>query len=185
MPAPDEALRNAARIGSFTGVQAALSAGANVHANNDLALRTAALNGYLEVVRCLLDAGADIHELDGAALRWAAVQGHVAVVRVLLEYGALVFHATLTRMGGLQPAVQMALVEAGNIAGLSATDMARKGGCPSALCALLARQGYSEVSAMLEAMQLLEPLEPEARADLLTDLLAQYTQPEIPHVSPV
>ena len=69
-------------------LDAALTAGANVHANNDQALRWASENGHLAVVQALLNAGADVHAKDDEALLWASMNGHLAVVQALLTAGA-------------------------------------------------------------------------------------------------
>lgn len=84
----DEQLITAAETGDLPGVQAALAAGANVHARDEHALRWAAQFGHLAVVECLITAGADIHSNDDCALRWAAEMGHLDLVRYLLASGA-------------------------------------------------------------------------------------------------
>lgn len=58
-------------------VQLLLSAGADVHIENDNCLQSACLNGHAEIVRTLIDAGADVHANNNAALRYAASNGDV------------------------------------------------------------------------------------------------------------
>lgn len=178
----DQHLLAAARRGDAPGVLEALAAGA--HANNDLALRSAALRGHLEVVRCLLAVGADIHGLGDSALRWAAIEGHVEVVRVLIEHGAYVRPIKLKEFGGYTPSAQVAIIEAGDIDGLNATDLAGSGACPEVVCILLERQGHVDLATMLTATQMLEPLAPDARAELLENILAQRTQSASTHAGP-
>lgn len=84
----DYALRYASENGHVEVVRLLLTAGADVHADNDYALRIASMNGHVGVVKLLLEAGADVHAKDDDALRWASENGHVEVVRMLLEAGA-------------------------------------------------------------------------------------------------
>ena len=84
----DFALRMASAKGHGAVVQALLTAGADVHAQDDEALGGASENGHLAVVQALLKAGADVHADDDSALRWASHNGHVAVVQTLLTAGA-------------------------------------------------------------------------------------------------
>jgi len=80
------ALIDAAGDGRLNSVKAYLTAGADVHADNDLALAMAAENNHLEVVKVLLDAGADVYAQDGHALEWAVSGGNFSVVKTLLDY---------------------------------------------------------------------------------------------------
>ena len=84
----DEALRRASHNGRLAVVQTLLNAGANVHANNDYALRWASENGHGAVVQELLTAGSNVHAQDDWALRLASENGHGAVVQALLTAGA-------------------------------------------------------------------------------------------------
>lgn len=79
---------NAAKNGSINLLRSYVSAGANVHADNDLALRYAADFGQTESVEFLLGHGAYIHAANDAALRWSAFFGDTATVCLLLSKGA-------------------------------------------------------------------------------------------------
>ena len=78
----------AAEYGHVAVVEALLRAGAHVHASNDWPVRIASENGHLVVVKTLLEAGAALHTWDDYALRLASYNGHLAVVNTLLAAGA-------------------------------------------------------------------------------------------------
>lgn len=112
-------LRDAAGAGDLAGVEAALSAGSDVHADSDDALQLAALNGHLPVVERLIDAGADVRANEGLALRWGARYGYLQVVECLLDAGADV-HADddaalrWAAMAGQAPVVERLLTAGAN-----------------------------------------------------------------------
>lgn len=84
----DTRLFLATKAGDLAGVQAALAAGANVHAAADFSLQDAARKGRIEIVECLLTAGANVHANGDYAVRWACTNGHLAVAQILLAAGA-------------------------------------------------------------------------------------------------
>ena len=91
-------LRWASEYGHSEIVKILLSAGANVHADNDWDLYLASGNGHSEVVKILLKAGADVHANKDGALQWASGNGHSEVVKVLLSEGADVyFHLPIVK----------------------------------------------------------------------------------------
>lgn len=94
-------LIDAVTSGSLPAVEAALTAGADLHAFDDYALRWSARNNMPQVVGRLLAAGADVHARQDSALWIAAQHGHRHVVDRLLTAGADV-------------AVVMARLEAGD-----------------------------------------------------------------------
>lgn len=173
------ALRLASGRGSLDIVQALLAAGADVHALDGLALQAAAEGGHLDVVECLLAAGADVNANNGLALRWSAKYGHAAVVRLLRAKGASLaglsgyFDRYPDRFDSYPEMVQVALFEAGDLTGISITDFAKKAVCPAALCVLLERQGQPGLANLISASQMLEPLTPDKRAEILSELLTQ------------
>lgn len=114
---------------------------------------------------------------DNGALHAAVNGGHWPVVVLLLRAGASI----PADLGGDK---QVAACAAGALTEFSAVSLARQGFCPEAVCELLKQQGRVDLAATLTATQMLEPLDPEARADLLENMLAQYQQPESPHVNP-
>uniref|UniRef100_A0A1X7TTV1 Uncharacterized protein n=1 Tax=Amphimedon queenslandica TaxID=400682 RepID=A0A1X7TTV1_AMPQE len=89
-------LYEAAEIGDSTGVQSALSQGANVNYHNPKefgtsSLHVAARGGYHDVVQILLSAGANVNLINRAeetALIEAARGGNCDVVELLLKKGA-------------------------------------------------------------------------------------------------
>lgn len=210
----DKSLIHAAQSGDLAAVQAARAAGANGQADENYALQVAANRGHTNVVQLLIAAGADVQAAGGLALSWAAENGRLAVAQCLLAAGAdvrahakdsplmlatLAGHPDLIRLlvthgAAIQPvlpvleevtpAMQVALIEACDIQGLSPSVLARRGVCPEALCTLLARQGWAELAATLKATQMLDPLEPKARAVLLRQLLAKPSQRELAYVGP-
>lgn len=239
-PDLDEQLLAAASCGDLPGVQAALTAGADVNANLGYALQAgaeigrldiveyllaagidlhddetyalpfAAQNGHMAVVKCLLAAGVDVHTMDDYALTLAAKGGHLEIVKVLLDAGANVKaeesialaeavecgHAAIVRLlrahGGnpsliiedlpdYSEVVQVAVLGHGDPGDLVLTSVAKLGICPEALCALLARQGHGELATMLKATRMLEPLTPDARAEMLAGFLEQHAHAEAVH----
>jgi ankyrin repeat protein len=87
-------LMKAADSGDIAKVQAALDAGADIHARDRFghtALIWAASNGHIETCRLLLEKGTDIHAVnihgDNALIR-AAGNGRTEICRLLLEKGA-------------------------------------------------------------------------------------------------
>ena len=93
-------------------LDAALAAGADVHALDDCSLRSASYNGHLEVVQALLKAGADVHTLDDEALRLASAKGHGAVVQALLNAGADVHALDDSALRGASAKGHLAVVQA-------------------------------------------------------------------------
>lgn len=176
----DAALCVAAEYGQVAAVKALLAAGADYSARDYSALRAAVRNGHLDVLECLITAGAAVYMVDDAALCAAAWAGHATVIRLLREHGVELYRH-LEAIDMYPENVQVALFEAGDISDLSVTDLARQGVCPAALGALLERQGQPGLMAILAATQMLEPLTPQARADLLEEMLTNLEQPEIPH----
>lgn len=79
-------LIGAASKGYTETVRALLTAGADVHAEDDMALRWAADYGQTEMVRVLLAGGANVHAENDDALRWAAWNSHTETVRVLARH---------------------------------------------------------------------------------------------------
>lgn len=176
----EQQLLDAASAGDLAGVKAALAAGADVHAvpsdetdslpfEELCALRVAAINGHTAVVACLLDAGADAA---AAGLLEQALQGHADICYLLRRHGALLFDLR-SRLAELNPAVQVALLGAGDVSTLAAPELAHEGIWPAALVILLERQGHAELAAMLTATQMLEPMAPDERGAVLAELMAQ------------
>lgn len=174
----ESALRAAAESGQLAAVQCLIDDGAWVDAGCGAALYGAVKHGRLAVTQCLLAAGADASMNESAALQTAAYTGKAGLTRLLREHGARL--APIEReLHKYSPDVQVAALGTGNVADLSAIALARQGVCPEALCALLSQQGQAELAVMLQATQMLEPLAPPERADLLADMLAQRPQPEV------
>jgi ankyrin repeat protein len=69
-------------------VKILVSAGADIHANNDEAVRHASRNGHLDVVKYLVSVGANIHAEDDHALIWASERGYLDIVKVFVSAGA-------------------------------------------------------------------------------------------------
>lgn len=165
----------AARHGRLDVARVLVAAGANIHVHEEYPLRTAAYEGQLEVVNWLLDMGAYIHAAGGSALLRAASMSHAEMVSLLLKRGAAL-KPIIKDLHTFSPAVQEAAMSHGKIRALSVSDLARQGVCSDALGVLLTRQGHGEAGAMIRATEILEPLAPDARAELLIDLMAQNQQ---------
>lgn len=166
------ALRMAVQAGHAQVVDYLLTAGANANASGGYTLVWAAHQGDPDVVKLLLAAGADVNAF--TAIDFAMHAGNAPVIRLLREYGAWLRDDIRRDLSAHTPAVQVALLAAGDIDGLSAAAMARQGVCPEALCVLLERQGQAELATMAKSTRMLEPLTPEARADLLEELLVRH-----------
>ena len=99
---PNEDLLDAARAGDSAGVEAAITAGADINTITTdgwefTALMWAATNGHTDIVKLLLDRGADIDAVyrDGNnALTLAATNGHANTVKLLLDRGADIDHVS-------------------------------------------------------------------------------------------
>ena len=89
-----EGLIEATKHGDLPAVQAALAAGADPDAHDDVAntaLIFAARDGELEIARMLIDHGATVDWVDAEGvtpLILASFKGHAALVRLLLDHGA-------------------------------------------------------------------------------------------------
>lgn len=206
------ALVVAAEHGHLKIVKLLLASGVDVNIIDELPLQWAAEYGHIEIVRCLLEAGASASANSSAALQWAAENGHASVVELLITAGADVaarsnlalqvaasgWHTAVARLllaatrdlDGMRPhipryakEIQLLFVTAPAALGLCATDLARQGVCPDALCVLLERQDRQELAGMLKATQPLARLQPEERAALLAELLTE-TQAEPAHLGP-
>ena len=81
-----EDLSVAAESGHPELIRFLITAGADVHADDDHPLWVAAYRGRAEVVRILLTAGADASARDSGAMRWARKNGHYDVVKLLLDW---------------------------------------------------------------------------------------------------
>lgn len=203
----------AAGDNDLLALKAALSAGADVHADQDRALRLASEKGHLEIVKCLLEAGANAHARRAHALQSAAKNGHQPVVDCLLKTGAAAnankdivlpllarnnhpeavsqllavcadLQSIIENLHTRSSAVQVAALTAGDVLGLSVIALAAQGVCPEALCALLERQGHKELATMLSTTHMLDTLTPEARAEMLGEMLPTQPQPEIVNLAP-
>uniref|UniRef100_A0A1X7TJU3 Uncharacterized protein n=2 Tax=Amphimedon queenslandica TaxID=400682 RepID=A0A1X7TJU3_AMPQE len=92
----NDKLYEAAKRGDSTGVQSALSQGANVNYQNlnedgVTSLHVAAKEGYVEVVQNLVSAGANVNLIDTdgyTALIKSAEEGHYEIAELLLKSGA-------------------------------------------------------------------------------------------------
>ena len=92
----DDELRLAAQAGDLKTVESAISAGANIHAFDELqntALHYAATSGNRQLVHWLIQQGADVnsHNADSAGetpLSLAAEKGHFSIAKLLLGLGA-------------------------------------------------------------------------------------------------
>lgn len=205
----DHALRQAAYDGDLTIVQCLLDAGADVHAADNAALRDAVSRGHLATVRAHVEAGADTDVSSGSILCWAASNGRAAVIDYLLSVcaysqaaigetlkrAALFGHAGIVRTLRLHGArlspllphlhhysseVQLAAIAMGRLWRISSGKHVR-GLHLEALYVLLDRQGHGELTRMLRATRLLEPLAPAARALVLVDLLQRTSEVELAH----
>lgn len=132
---------------------------------------------------CLLAAGADIRTLGPGLVKIAADSGSTETLQCLIAAGAD-RKGLLRGLAGYPPAVQKLVVSTGKPLRISVEKYAHHGVCPEAIYVLLDRQGKTDLTAMLRATQMLEPLEPAARADLLADLLSQEKQPETARATP-
>ncbi len=90
-----EALRNAARRGDVSEVQALLASGVDVNAASSYGVTPMAMacdHGHAEVVRALLAAGADVNTKDSfykfSPVAWAAMRKNPEIVRLLIDAGA-------------------------------------------------------------------------------------------------
>lgn len=89
-----QSLIEAAKRGDLAAVQAALVAGVDPDAHDDVAntaLIFAARDGELEIARALIDHGATVDWIDGEGvtpLILASFKGRLALVRLLLDHGA-------------------------------------------------------------------------------------------------
>lgn len=164
-------LKAAAEFGHLAVVRRLLAAGADLHAGSGTALRVAATNGRAAVVQCLLEEGADLGDFEDAAMLLSVSSWHADTVRLLRAHGASLT-GILPRVPTYSPYAQVALFEAGDIRELSVIELANLGICPEALHVVITRQGNAELAAMLKSTQMLEPLAPAARAELLLGLLA-------------
>ena len=84
----DDALLESVKAGDVGRVRDSLSAGADIHAQEDRALRWAAERGYLEMVRLLLDSGADLHADRNRALRKSVANDRLDATMLLVDHGA-------------------------------------------------------------------------------------------------
>ena len=154
-------LHRAAQAGDIAGLQAALSAGAEVDARDGrgwTALMHAVSQGYVLLVEPLLEAGAspDVRAPDGAtALFMAAVLGHTEVIELLSNRGADVsvkgpkgktaVDVARTRYGDVdvarengEPPAVLALLQGETLEGM-AYEQARRTGTPAAYAEYLSR----------------------------------------------
>lgn len=180
MDSVNKLLMIAAKRGDLAGVQAALDAGADVHESDDFALHLAAAKGYLDIVHHLLSVGANLHTVRDLAVRFAAEHHQTATVRMLLKHGAH-WQALLPKLPEYTPAIQVVFLSFAPAHELSLTELCQQGVCPEGLCALLTHQGHAELAAMLMATHLLDPLDPDARALLLVDILDRNPGFEVTH----
>jgi ankyrin repeat protein len=83
---PDQLLLGRARKGHTEGVQAALDAGADIHALKDAALRLAVYWRRRETAEFLLENGADVHAQSDQAMRRARINNDGAMQTLLREW---------------------------------------------------------------------------------------------------
>lgn len=178
----NEALWAAARIGHLPTVQTLVQAGADIHANHDDALLVACDPGHEDVIDYLIARGTYSQSTLGAALREAAFYGHTRIVKKLRLQGASLTHL-LPKMLQYSDSVQMAAVSTGNVWRISVAKYAEVLHL-EALYVLLARRGHGDLSAMLRATRLLEPLDPSARATVVADLLPRAAKAPTAHAGP-
>lgn len=174
----DYALRAGAKHGGEL-VRLLLSAGANPDAGPGEPLRVAILGKNLSAIEQLLQAGA---KLDGTVLDLALPHSTPEIIRALRAAGAEAPRPlSIICRGSVEN--QRAFFSVGDVVNLDPVELARLGTAPSALALLLERQGHAELSAMLQATQMLEPMTPSERAELLADMLTR-NQPEPIHAGP-
>ena len=87
-PGADFALQRATQRGDAEVTNAAIAAGADIHADSDEALIRASERGHTETARVLLDKGADIHAQDDLALILACESAKTETVGLLIARGA-------------------------------------------------------------------------------------------------
>lgn len=141
----------------------------------------AASGGDLRGVKAALAAGPVADGLAKKLLHLAAEYGHPAIVALLRDHGVGI-RVLRAKMPQYSSAVQVAAFVHGRLGRISVENCARQGVCPEALYVLLERQGRADLVGMLKSLQLLDPLTPDARADLLRELLAKPSQSESLHV---
>lgn len=81
-------LIDAVRRASIADIDAALNAGADVHANHDIALRVACSDNHTDIALHLIQSGADIQADNNYPLRMAARYGNMELALPLLDAGA-------------------------------------------------------------------------------------------------
>jgi len=87
-------LIQAARSGNLADAKAAIAAGADLNARDDLRqmpLHWTAGNGHAELTRMLIEKGAEVNVRDPehrTPLHWAAMMGHANIARLLIAKGA-------------------------------------------------------------------------------------------------
>ena len=69
----------------FDLVKCLVSAGADIHAQNDWAICLAAMYGHLDIVKYLVSVGADVQNYGEATIRWAVTFNHTPVIKYLMS----------------------------------------------------------------------------------------------------
>ena len=91
---PTKRLYECARTGDLAKATAAISAGADINASNELQsapLHVAVFNGHIDIARLLIDKGAKVdprNKHNATPLHWAASRGRIDIARLLIEGGA-------------------------------------------------------------------------------------------------